>query len=127
MSTIATSPESGSPESGFFYVQILVWYQILVWTGSGTRFWSGLGLDKIQISVLKLKNLKKMKIEFGKSKNFEKIENLERSLKISRISKIFNFSNFRIFDFNFQVFQFSSFSILKLKFEFCPDQVQIKP
>ena len=109
---------------------------------SGTRFESGLGLDKIQISVLKLKIWKKWKLNSKNSKNrkiwkkwkSEKNENLERNLKIWSISKIFYFSNFQILDsiffkiLNFSNFrfQFSSFSILKLKFEFCPDPVQTR-
>ena len=57
MSTIGTSPDQ---------VQSLDFFM--------SRFWSGLGLDKIQISVLKLKNLKKLKIEFGKFKKIEKLK-----------------------------------------------------
>ena len=58
-------------------VQSLDFFMSRFW--SGTRFESGLGLVKIQISVLKLENLEKLKIEFEnskKSKNskFEKIE-----------------------------------------------------
>ena len=132
MSTIGTSPD---------------WVQSLDFLMS--RLQSGLGLEKIQISVLKLKIWKTWKVNSKNRKIWKKKENLERNLKIWRIAKIFNFSNFQIWDSKFWIFrilwffrifrilwfisnfsnfrfQFSSFSILKLKFEFCPDPVQIR-
>jgi len=68
-----------------------------------TRFESGLGLDKIQISFLKLKTLKIRKIANSKNLRFEKL----------------NFENFSMFS-NFLFFNF----LISICFEFCPDSVQ---
>ena len=91
--------------SGFFLVQT---YMIEVISGIcldqiKTRFESGLGLDKIQISFLKLKTLKIRKIANSKNIRFEKL----------------NFENFSMFS-NFQFFN----TLISICFEFCPDSVQ---
>ena len=116
MSTIGTSPDFGQNLefllsrliSGFYLDQI------------NTRFESGLSLDKIQILVLKLKNLENWKLnlkirKFWKLRKFQKFE----KLKIFEILHIFKFFDFFLifrFFFNFSIFlnfPNSIFSFLK--------------
>ena len=61
------------PESGFFYVKILVWYQIRVWTGSGQNFDFSFEIKKFEETENWIRKIQKKKNE-----KLEKIENLKK-------------------------------------------------
>ena len=132
----------GCPSPVLVQTKSRVWIFFMSRFWSGTRSESGLGLDKIQISVSKLLTWKNRKLNSKNSKNrkilkiekFKKIENLKKMKIWKEIwkyegfqkFKIWNFktSNFQIFDFwffrnfvffNFQFLIFSKFYFFKFK------------
>ena len=115
-----------------FHVQILVWYQTRVWTGSG------------QINI-QFQNFQLVRIEkwIRKSRKNQKIRKILKSVKKSKIRKNEGFHKFSIFGiFIFQIsffspifkfkssifliFRFFRILNLKLKSYFCPDPVQTR-
>jgi len=114
-----------SPESGFFDVQILVWYQIRVCTGSGqySKIRKNHKIRKIQefekIEIENSKNSKKLKNwkiwKIWNNWKFEKNENSKKKIKIWKEIWKYDgsqkFSIFRIFKFFgccdfFRIFKF---------------------
>ena len=103
MSITGTSPDTVQ-SLDFSLSRLLSWFCL---DQIRTRFESGQGLDKIQISVLKLKFRKNQKIQKFWTFEFEKIEIL--NMKIRIIENLWNplffkFLNFHFFD------QFQNFS-----------------